>query len=273
MKKHFLIAASLSLTSGLLFAETQPGVQVYQTPPVQTSTGAYVVVPSTPGGVVVPVVPAQPQPTTVVVTPPPPPPPPPKDKDEEHHHWGEFNISGGKAMFKGSSGDFLDDSPSVDIGFFGPLDGFGQMGMEFGYVTGASLKGPLPGRLNPTIAGVPASGAFTTDVKAHIARATPEVRFGPLIKAGDMRIMPYVVGGGGFYWTRYNSDSITFGSGSASLPSNNDYNGGWNAGGGLTLGLTPSFGIGGDIRYHRIMYSNGPDTEYLLPEGKLVFMF
>ena len=42
---------------------------------------------------------------------------------------------------------------------------------------------------------------------------------------------------------------------------------------GLTLGFTPNFGVGADVRYHRVIYKNGPDTEYLLPMGKLVFIF
>jgi opacity protein-like surface antigen len=149
----------------------------------------------------------------------------------------------------------------------------GQFGAEFGYVTGADLKGTLPGRLNPTINGVPATGAFTGTVRAHILRATPEFRFGPLIKAGSVKIMPYVTGGGGFYWTRYNDDELNFGGSNASLSSLNDYNGGWNAGGGLEVSLSPALGIGADIRYHDIIYNSGPDTTYLLPEGKLILYF
>jgi opacity protein-like surface antigen len=258
---------SLFTTGGIAFAADAP-VQVYQTAPAApaATTPPPANAPVTTQPVAVPV---QTQPSTVVVNQAPPPPPP---ENHDHDAWGEFNIGGGMAMFQGDSDSAYEDSPSVDLGFFGPMGHAGQWGVEFGYVTGADLKGTLPDRLAPVINGTPATGAFTGNVTAHILRATPELRFGPLIKTGSVKIMPYVVGGGGFYWTRYNDDDLNFGGTNASLSSNNDYNGGWNAGGGLEISLSPSLGIGADVRYHDIIYS-GTDTTYLVPSGKLILYF
>src|SRR5438034_1311065 len=108
-----------------------PVISAAQVEVVQPSTASVVVVPSTAAVIV-------PQPTTVVT----PPPPTVVEVNKEDHHdygWWELNLSGGKAMFKGSSGDFLDDSPAVDIGAYGPMQRFGQLGLEFGYITGANL--------------------------------------------------------------------------------------------------------------------------------------
>jgi opacity protein-like surface antigen len=255
MNKNLFAYTALAVS---LFPMTALAETVYQ--PVATSTPGYVVQPAT-AGVVAPV---------VVVNQQPPPPPPPEEKKSG---WGEFNISGGKAMFQGDSKDFLDDAAAVEVGFYGPMRRAGQFGLEGGYIIGANLKGTLPGRLTPSVGGVPATGPFTSDVKANIVRGTPEFRFGPLIRTGDFKIMPYVVAGGGFYWTHYTDDALDFSSGSGTIPHQNDYNGGWNAGGGLTVGITPGFGIGVDVRYHDIIYTHGPDTTYLLPEGKLAFFF
>jgi opacity protein-like surface antigen len=153
------------------------------------------------------------------------------------------------------------------------MNDISQMGMELGYVTGADLKGPLPARLTPVINGLAATGTPRTDVKARIAHAAPALQIGPLFKAGDVRINPYVVGGGGFYWTHYSDDPLNFSNGSGSLPSNDDYNGGWNAGGGLLIGFARNLGIGFDIRYHDIVYKHGPDTTYWVPAGRISLLF
>jgi opacity protein-like surface antigen len=260
MKKRvfsMLGAGIIGLTASWCCAETV----------VQTSTGAYVVTPATPAVVAPAVVaPAAAQPVNVQVN-------NTNNDDHEKKSWGQLEFSGGKALMQGSSKDYLGDSWAADLGIFGPLGRAGQMGMEFTYLFGSDVGGTLPSRLTPTIGGTPVTQPGAGTVKAHIMSATPELRLGPQLKAGNVGIMPYIEGGGGFYWTHYNTDSIDFTEGSASLPSENDYNGGWNAGGGITIGLTPGIGIQADVKYHDIVYREGPDTRFLLPEGKLVILF
>src|SRR5437879_3401050 len=109
LKKAAAVFGLMGL-AGMAFADTTVQVPVtstagYIVQPGTTSTTGYVVQPTTASAVPV-AVPVQTTPITVIVNNP----PPPADKHDEHQGWGEFNISGGKAMFKGTSGDFLDDS-------------------------------------------------------------------------------------------------------------------------------------------------------------------
>jgi hypothetical protein len=53
----------------------------------------------------------------------------------------------------------------------------------------------------------------------------------------------------------------------------NDYNGGWNAGGGLSVQLPNNCAIGFDVRYHRIIYRGTDDVTFVIPSARLTFLF
>jgi hypothetical protein len=274
-KVLMMFAATMGLATAASFAQDGANIQVTQpvatTPPVVPVTTGTVVVPAQTVPVQQPVavpaqpvaVPAQPAvvaPTAVNVN-------VDNDRHDDDHHDldGEFSIQPGVALFQGSSKDYLDDSFSIDVGLYDQWNDISGMGWELGYITDADVKGVPPARLDIDLNndGIPDTSSFAGRSSARILHLTPLLRLGPVFKNGKTRVNPYVSGGGGFYWTNFDGD----------VGNDDNYNGGWNAGGGLLVGLTDDFGIGFDVRYHRIIYSSGPDTTWITPSAKISLLF
>jgi opacity protein-like surface antigen len=259
-KPAVLIVAIASLGFTAAISEAQDNVQVYQVP-VSTPAQVVPVVPvqPPPPAAVVPVTPVSPAVAAPVVV-------VDNDRDDDDDDFdGMLAITPGVASFTGDSGDYLDDSFSIDLGLYNDMNDISQFGLEFGYITGADIEGRVPARLalDQNGDGIPDIN-LVHDGTARIARVTPSIQLGPVIPIeGDFKIHPYVVGGGGYYWTHY----------TGGVREDDDHNGGWNVGGGLLLHLTKDFGLGFDIRYHRIEYSDGPDTTYLTPGGRIALLF
>jgi len=197
----------------------------------------------------------------------------------------EFSLNAGIALPTGSTSDVQKNSFSVDGQALWKVHDIVQVGGELGYMFGSKQEGTIPGNLVGDIdgSGSPSPLAFTSDIDARILHLTPEIKVGPTIDLSGIKLNPFVIGGGGFYWTHYTAGTLTLiGTTSSGISLNgatvaedsaNNYNGGWNVGGGLSVQLPKNCAIGFDVRYHRIMYKGTDDVTFVIPSARLTLLF
>ena len=178
----------------------------------------------------------------------------------------EFNLSPGIAAFTGSAHDYASNSFSLDASLLHPVHEVVQIGGEVGYIFNSDLTGAIPGRL----AGGSAVNA-ASDVHLRTLHLTPEIKIGPVMDVGGMSLNPYIIGGGGLYWTHYTNGTLALTGTTTNIPrgSANDVNGGYNVGGGLSIKLPQNTAVGFEIRYHHVMYKNGDDVTWIAPAIRL----
>jgi opacity protein-like surface antigen len=197
----------------------------------------------------------------------------------------ELSLAPGYAIPVGPASDYLKGSASIDGSALYNFNDWLSSGLELGYIFGSKFEGVAPGRDVGDIDGDGVNDpiSFTSDMHASVLHVTPEIKIGPTLKRGDMTIKPYGIVGGGFYWSHLSAGTLTLtGRTSGGIDLNglnaaedsiDDKNGGFNVGGGLDIGVTPNFRLGADVRYHRIFYSEGDDTEYVIPALRLTLLF
>jgi opacity protein-like surface antigen len=196
-------------------------------------------------------------------------------------------LAPGYAVPVGPTGDYLKGSASVDASAMYDLRDWVSVGLELGYIFSSKLEGTVPGRVVGDVDGdgVEDPISFTSDIHSSVLHVTPQIEIGPTFKreGSNMTVHPYGVIGGGYYRTHVEDGTLTLTgttSGGLSLTdtagtsdSITDTNGGLNLGGGIDFGLTETFRMGVDVRYHRIFYSEGDDTEFVIPALRLSFLF
>jgi opacity protein-like surface antigen len=194
------------------------------------------------------------------------------------HRSSEFSIQPGIAAFSGDAGDYQDNSFSLDGQWLWGVHDVVKIGPEIGYVFGSEVNGPVPGRFYDQGNSV----VVRSDIKARILHMTPQIKIGPVLDVQGWQINPYVIGGGGYYWTHFTDGTASVTGVVAGVPlandtvpfgSKNDHNGGFNIGLGTSLMLPQNFGLGFEVRYHKILYKAGNDVSWFAPAARLTFYF
>jgi hypothetical protein len=193
------------------------------------------------------------------------------------HRASEFSLQPGIALFTGDASDYHDNSFSLDGQWLWGIHDVAKIGPEVGYIFGSEINGTMPGRL----LGQGDSVSFRSDVKSRILHLTPVIKIGPVIDVHGFLLNPYVIGGGGYYWTHYtegtgNATGVVNGVPVANSPvpfaASNDHNGGFNIGVGTSIMLPQNFGLGFELRHHKIIYK-GDDVSWITPSARLTFYF
>lgn len=189
----------------------------------------------------------------------------------------ELSLEPGIAMPMSTAGDYAGNSFELDGSHFYDFHEVAAFGWELGYLFSSKLGGTLPTKMVSTLSnGNPNPGnlSFSSDLSMSILHVTPEFKFGPTLACWQGKLNPFLVGGGGIYWTHYQSGTITLASGPLAYSGGNDVNGGFNVGGGVSMQFPQNFSIGAEVRYHHIYYAHGVnDTSLIIPALRLTLLF
>jgi hypothetical protein len=170
---------------------------------------------------------------------------------------GEFYVDPGIAL-TGAGASNYKNSFSLDAGYLKSVHQFASVGWEAGYLFGAKFEGD----------------GFTSDTNVKIFHLTPEIKAGPTIPVGGFNLNPFVVGGGGFYWSHQNSGTVTLANGlTAPVNTFDNYNGGWNIGAGVALSLPGNWSVGIDVRRHELVNKNATDFTWITPAFRVALLF
>ena len=133
-----------------------------------------------------------------------------------------------------------------------------SVGWEAGYLFGSKFEG----------------NGFTSDTSVKILHISPEIKVGPTFAVADYKINPFIMGGGGLYWSHQNSGTLTADSGAtASLGSFDHVNGGWNIGLGTAVSLPGNWSVGLDLRRHEIVNKHSDDFTWVTPALRFALLF
>jgi opacity protein-like surface antigen len=109
---------------------------------------------------------------------------------------------------------------------------------------------------------------------AKILHLGPEIRVGPTFSVMGYEVNPYAIGGGGFYWTHMGGGTATLANNSTvAVGSADNYNGGWNIGGGVTINLPQQWSVGFDVRRQDVVYKHGTDITWVTPAIRITLLF
>jgi opacity protein-like surface antigen len=170
---------------------------------------------------------------------------------------GEFYVNPGIALTGAGAGDYK-NSFSLEAGYLKGIHQIASFGWEAGYLFGSKFEGDN----------------FTSDTRVKILHLSPEIKVGPTFSVAGFEINPFVLGGGGFYWSHQNSGTVTANSGgSAAIDSYDHYNGGWNIGGGASVNLPGNWSVGLEVRRHEIVNKHGTDFTWVTPALRLALLF
>jgi opacity protein-like surface antigen len=170
---------------------------------------------------------------------------------------GEFYVDPGIAL-TGAGASNYKNSFSLDAGYLKVIHQIASIGWEAGYLFGSKFE----------------NDNFTSDTQVKIVHIAPEIKLGPTIAVGDYKINPFVMGGGGLYWSHQNSGTVTTASGAtASVDSFDHINGGWNFGLGTAFSLPGNWSVGLDVRRHEIVNKHSSDFTWVTPALRFALQF
>ncbi|HVO32583.1 MAG TPA: hypothetical protein VMU17_01630 [Elusimicrobiota bacterium] len=198
----------------------------------------------------------------------------------------ELTLEPGAAMPISTAGDYAGHSFELDASHFFDFHEVAAFGWEAGYLFSSTFGGTLPSKVVPTVQGVanPGNLSFSSDLSLSILHVTPEFKFGPTLAWAPFKVNPFLIGGGGLYWTHYQSGTLmvtgalpgggTLSNTPVAYGGGNDVNGGFNVGGGLSLEFPQNWSVGAEVRYHHIYYGKGVnDTSYIVPSVRFSLLF
>jgi hypothetical protein len=166
------------------------------------------------------------------------------------------------------SNDF-GNSFTLDAGYLRHLYPMAWLGVEAGYLWGSKFEGINGGQF----AAATSVQSFGSDTQARILHVAPEIKLGPRFGNEARQFQPYIAGGGGFYWTHLNHGSAALADGaSVAVPAADNFNGGWNLGGGASFCFKDRC-IGVDVRRQEIVYRHAPDIAWVAPALRLSLQF
>jgi|GEM_PF-2528693 len=170
---------------------------------------------------------------------------------------GEFYIDPGIAL-TGAGANGYKNSFSLDAGYLKTIHQIASIGWEVGYLFGSKFE-------NDTV---------SADAKLKIFHLAPEIKVGPTLTVAGYNINPFIIGGGGFYWSHQNSGTLTFANGATTgFSAHDNYNGGWNIGAGAALSLPGNWSVGFDLRHHEIVNKHTADFTWFTPAFRFALLF
>jgi len=170
---------------------------------------------------------------------------------------GEFYVDPGIALMGAGASDYK-NSFSLDAGYLKAVHQIASIGWEAGYLFDSKFEGD----------------GFTSDTSVKILHISPEIKVGPTFDVSNYKVNPFIIGGGGFYWSHQNSGTVTFDSGAtASANSFDHYNGGWNIGLGTAVSLPGNWSVGIDLRRQDIVYKHSDDFTWVTPALRFALLF
>jgi Outer membrane protein beta-barrel domain len=170
---------------------------------------------------------------------------------------GEFYVNPGIAL-TGAGANSNKNSFSLDAGYLKSFHQIASAGWEAGYLFGSKFEGD----------------GFTSDTSRKILHISPEIKLGPTFAVGGYQVNPFVIGGGGLYWSHQNSGTVTVAGGAmAPIDSVNNVNGGWNIGAGAALSLPGNWSVGIDVRRHEIVNKSSTDFTWITPAIRFALLF
>jgi hypothetical protein len=170
---------------------------------------------------------------------------------------GEFYVNPGIALTGAGANDYK-NSFSLDAGYSNHIHPIASIGWEAGYLFGSKFEGD----------------GFTSDTDVKIVHLSPEIKVGPTFDVAGYQVNPYVMGGGGLYWSHQNSGTVTTAGGATSAVDSYDhYNGGWNIGLGTAVNLPGNWSVGLDFRRHEIVDKHATDFTWLTPALRFALLF
>lgn len=170
---------------------------------------------------------------------------------------GEFYVNPGIALMGAGANDY-NNSFSLDAGYLRAVHQIASIGWEAGYLFSSKFEGD----------------GFTSDTSAKILHVSPEIKVGPTFDVVGYKVNPFVIGGGGLYWTHQNSGTVTAANGAtASVGSFDNVNGGWNIGLGTAVSLPGNWSVGIDVRRQDIVYKHSDDFTWVSPALRFALLF
>jgi opacity protein-like surface antigen len=178
----------------------------------------------------------------------------------------ELNLNPGIAITTSDTGDVTSNSFSIDGSYIKRMHEVAWIGPELGYLFGADLEGTVNDELVAGFGGT----SFTSDIKYRVIHFAPLIKLGPVLDVQGFKLNPFILGGGGYYFTHRTGGTVNITGGplagfSANVDSEDFHNGGFNYGAGISLNLPQNWGVGFELRYHRILYKDSPDFTFLTP--------